>query len=115
MPRGGNIGTIEMITASILPEVWEQLGGVSTISSVNHSQEGRPALLISTTDDVHKEVEDLMQALRETHSGSDPRLSDEEIQQQKKAPHQPSWAEWAVEQERVVAAECSEQAPHAIG
>ena len=84
LPRGGNLGTIEMIVASIQPETWEQLGGVSTISSVNHSHEGRPALLISTTDDVHKEVEELMRALRETHSGSDPRLSDEEIQQQKK-------------------------------
>lgn len=86
LPRGGNLGTIEMIVASIQPEIWEQLGGVSTISSVNHSHEGRPALLVSTTDDVHKEIEELMQALRETHSGSDPRLSDEEIQQQKKAP-----------------------------
>jgi hypothetical protein len=84
LPRGGNVGTIEMITTSIQPEIWEQLGGVSTISSVNHSQEGRPALLISTTDDVHNEIKGLMQALRETHTGSDPRLTDEEMEQQRK-------------------------------
>ncbi|MEP4684827.1 MAG: sigma-70 family RNA polymerase sigma factor, partial [Rhodopirellula bahusiensis] len=89
LPRGGNLGTIEMIVASIQPETWEQLGGVSTISSVNHSHEGRPALLVSTTDEVHKEIEDLMRALRETHTGEDPRLSDEEFEQQQKNRIQP--------------------------
>ncbi|EMB14673.1 RNA polymerase sigma factor [Rhodopirellula europaea] len=84
LPRGGDVGTIEMITSTIQPDAWEVLGGYSTISSVNHSREGRPALLVSTTDEVHKEVEDLMRALRETHTGEDPRLSDEEYQQQQK-------------------------------
>lgn len=84
LPRGGDTDTIEMITSTIEPDAWEVLGGYSTISSVNHSRDGRPALLVSTTDEVHKEVEDLMRALRETHTGEDPRLSDEEFQQQQK-------------------------------
>ncbi|KLU04154.1 RNA polymerase, sigma-24 subunit, ECF subfamily [Rhodopirellula islandica] len=84
LPRGGDPGTIEMITSTIQPDAWEALGGYSTISSVNHSREGRPALLVSTTDDLHKEIEDLMLALRETHTGEDPRLSDEEFEQQQK-------------------------------
>ncbi|WDQ15376.1 RNA polymerase sigma factor [Rhodopirellula sp. P2] len=84
LPRGGDLGTIEMITSTIQPDAWEALGGYSTISSVNHSREGRPALLVSTTDDLHKEIEDLMLALRETHTGEDPRLSDEEFEQQQK-------------------------------
>ncbi|MFG0266822.1 MAG: RNA polymerase sigma factor [Rhodopirellula sp. JB055] len=89
LPRGGDFSTIEMITSTIEPDAWEQLGGYSTISSVNHSREGRPALLVSTTDEVHKEIEDLMRALRETHTGEDPRLSDEEFQQQQKKRLQP--------------------------
>ncbi|PHQ34334.1 RNA polymerase sigma factor [Rhodopirellula bahusiensis] len=89
LPRGGDIGTMEMITSTIQPDAWEALGGYSTISSVNHSREGRPALLVSTTDEVHKEVEDLMRALRDTHTGEDPRLPDEEFQQQQKKRLQP--------------------------
>jgi hypothetical protein len=68
---GDEDALLELITTTISPEVWEQLGGPSTIAPLRSS---RPALVISTTFAVHQNIEQLLETLRETHFGVDPVL-----------------------------------------
>lgn len=68
----GDYDTImSLITSTISPDAWEELGGSSTMAQLSSS---RPALLISTTYGVHHSIEKLFQTLRETHFGADPVL-----------------------------------------
>ena len=60
---------IKMITSSIVPDTWEELGGPSTIAPVNSA---RPALLITTTYQAHRNIDKLFDSLRETHFGVAP-------------------------------------------
>ncbi len=62
---------MNLIQTSIVPDTWEALGGPSTMAPVAAV---RPAILVSSTYEVHERVEKLLQALRETHFGPDPIL-----------------------------------------
>ncbi|WP_442508927.1 sigma-70 family RNA polymerase sigma factor [Novipirellula sp. SH528] len=73
----GNFTTIiNLIQTTIRPDTWEALGGPSTMAPF---QSTRPALLISTTYDVHQQIETLLQTLRESHFGPDPVLESVEV------------------------------------
>lgn len=70
---------MNLITNTIQPETWEQLGGNSRLSPLGSK---RPALLISTSYDVHEEIEYLFETLRETHFGVDPVLEPVQVPMQ---------------------------------
>ncbi|GAA5510529.1 sigma-70 family RNA polymerase sigma factor [Novipirellula caenicola] len=73
----GNFSAITtLIQTTIDPDTWEALGGASTMAPF---QSTRPALLISTTYDVHQQIETLLQTLRESHFGPDPVLESVEV------------------------------------
>ncbi|GAA4468232.1 sigma-70 family RNA polymerase sigma factor [Novipirellula rosea] len=73
----GNFSAITtLIQTTINPDTWEALGGPSTMAPF---QSTRPALLISTTYDVHQQIETLLQTLRESHFGPDPVLESVEV------------------------------------
>lgn len=72
LPRGDLVSAISMIQHTIEPDTWEILGGVSTMVPVGNGERSRPALLVSTTFDVHQQIADLMKSLRESHFGPDP-------------------------------------------
>ncbi|TWU22207.1 ECF RNA polymerase sigma factor SigE [Novipirellula galeiformis] len=65
-----------LIQSTIRPDAWEALGGTSTMAPF---QSTRPALLISTTFEVHQQIESLLQTLRESHFGPDPVLESVEV------------------------------------
>lgn len=67
----GDYDSIMNSLQNITPDTWEILGGPSTMVPLVSK---RPALLISTTYDVHENIAKLLQTLRETHFGSDPVL-----------------------------------------
>ncbi|NND97314.1 MAG: sigma-70 family RNA polymerase sigma factor [Pirellulaceae bacterium] len=60
---------IQVIQTTIVPDTWEALGGSSTMSPL---VTGRPAILVSTTYDVHESIDNLFRSLRQAHFGSDP-------------------------------------------
>jgi hypothetical protein len=62
---------IRTVQSAITPDTWEALGGPSTITPVGSA---RPALLISTTLEVHRDIESLLQTLRQNHFGVEPVL-----------------------------------------
>ena len=66
---GDYTSIMELITSSIYPDIWSEMGGASTIAPLGSS---RPALLISTTYQVHQSIDNLFETLRETHFGVDP-------------------------------------------
>ena len=68
---GDHDTVIQLIKTTIDPDVWDDMGGPSTMSALGSA---RPALLISTTYEVHNEIEKLFETLRETHFGVDPVL-----------------------------------------
>ena len=53
---------MSMIEATIAPDLWEALGGSSTMVPASGS---RPGLVVSTTYEMHREIEQLLQTLRE--------------------------------------------------
>ncbi len=67
---------IEMISSTIEPDMWEMVGGPSTISQLSFH---RPALMIATTYKIHHSIEQLLDALRESHFGGDPVLESVEV------------------------------------
>ncbi|NND97313.1 MAG: hypothetical protein HKN47_08305 [Pirellulaceae bacterium] len=69
----GDLGhAIAVIQSTIVPDTWESLGGPSTMVPLLQGQGNRPALLISTTTDVHEQIGDLLRLMREHHVGPDP-------------------------------------------
>jgi hypothetical protein len=62
---------METIQSTISPDIWESLGGPSTMVPLHAV---RPALVVSTTYTVHKAIEHFFDALREAHFGSEPVL-----------------------------------------
>ena len=55
---------IELITTTIEPDTWEQLGGSSTLFPYPQNL----SLVISTTSDVHDQINDLLESLRRLQS-----------------------------------------------
>lgn len=72
VPRGDLQEITESIMTAIEPETWEWIGGPSSISRLQSGGGNRPSLLISTTDEVHEQIESLFDALRQAHTGPDP-------------------------------------------
>lgn len=62
---------MKTIQTSISPQIWEQMGGSSTIVPLGAT---RPALVVSTTYTVHEAIERFFDALREVHFGEEPVL-----------------------------------------
>lgn len=69
------VGTHDMdtlvatIQASIQPNSWEMMGGASTITPLNLQR--RKALVVSTTTDLHHEIDAMLEVLRANHFGND--------------------------------------------
>jgi RNA polymerase sigma factor (sigma-70 family) len=61
----------ELIKSTIAPDTWDDMGGPSTMSPTGSV---RPAMLISTTYEIHRSIDNLLKTLRETHFGVDPVL-----------------------------------------
>ncbi|EMI21488.1 signal peptide protein [Rhodopirellula maiorica SM1] len=73
----GDSSTItNLIQTTIHPDTWEALGGASTMAPFHST---RPALMISTTYDVHQQIETLLQTLRESHFGPEPVIESVEV------------------------------------
>lgn len=53
---------IQLVQTTVAPDTWETLGGPSTMSPGGIGN--RPSVLVSTTDDVHAEIEALLKGLR---------------------------------------------------
>lgn len=62
---------IEIITATISPDIWEQLGGPSTITGLINPRAG---LVIATKYTVHQKIERMLQTLRDSQFAPDPNL-----------------------------------------
>ncbi|QDT08325.1 hypothetical protein [Planctomycetes bacterium K23_9] len=71
-PIGDFDNVIAILETTIAPDTWESLGGPSTIAPLTQGQRSRPAILVSTTSDVHNQIADLLKAMRKTHVGADP-------------------------------------------
>ena len=67
---------INLIQTTIVPETWEALGGNSTIAPFGNT---RPAIVVSTTYDVHGRVEELISALRRNSFSRDAKPVDVEV------------------------------------
>ena len=61
----------ETIQTTIAPDTWEALGGPSTMNPLRST---RPGIVIRTTYTNHQSIERLLEAMRETHFGSEPVL-----------------------------------------
>ncbi|MEM9644038.1 MAG: hypothetical protein AAF989_03500 [Planctomycetota bacterium] len=82
----GDMDTIMgAIQTTVEPETWEALGGPSTMIPVSQSRFQRPALLVSAPQTVHHEIAEMLFALRETHFGDDPVLTETEIRRRNQA------------------------------
>lgn len=81
-PRSDLGSTMSIIQTTIEPDSWEALGGVGTMVPVGDGVSARPKLLVSTTLKVHKQIADLLQALRKSHFGPDPIGTDQPATQQ---------------------------------
>lgn len=69
------VGTHDMetlvatIQASVQPNSWEMMGGASTITPLTLQR--RKALVVSTTTDLHHEIDAMLEVLRANHFGND--------------------------------------------
>ena len=61
-----------VVQTTIVCDTWEALGGPSTMSPILSSI--RPTISIATTQEVHEQIEDLIESLREANFGPDPIL-----------------------------------------
>ncbi|MCA9140090.1 MAG: sigma-70 family RNA polymerase sigma factor [Planctomycetales bacterium] len=74
---GGDFQSLlNLIEATVVPDTWESLGGSSTMSPVPGK---RPGLVINSTYDVHRQVEQLIKALRENSFALDAVAEDVEV------------------------------------
>lgn len=62
----------EIIQATVKPDIWESLGGPSSISEFINPRAG---LVISTTYECHREIERIMNTVRDSQFSSDPDLN----------------------------------------
>lgn len=62
----------KVIVASIIPDTWEQLGGPSVIIPMISDE--RPAIIVSTTSDVHDQIKSLLDSLRKAGSTAGPKV-----------------------------------------
>ena len=62
---------IEIITATFSPDMWEQLGGPSTITGLINPRAG---LVIATKYTVHQKIERMLKMLRDSQFAPDPNL-----------------------------------------
>ena len=62
---------IEIITATVSPDMWQHLGGPSTISGLLNPRAG---LVIATTYTLHKKIERMLKTLRDSQFAPDPNL-----------------------------------------
>ena len=69
---GNSDSLIDSIQASINPNSWEAVGGPATVSLLDSGDSVRPAIVVSNTYRTHRQIEEFIAALRETHFGSDP-------------------------------------------
>ncbi|MCO8122122.1 sigma-70 family RNA polymerase sigma factor [Stieleria sp. TO1_6] len=67
---------MSLIETSITPDTWESLGGNSTMAPFPGA---RPSLIISTTLDVHRDIEKLIETLRENSFAVDPVSEEVEV------------------------------------
>ena len=74
-PIGDFESVIGVIQTVIVPDTWEALGGPSTMSPATGGAGNRPAVLVSTTSDVHEQISALLSSLRRTHVGPDSRAA----------------------------------------
>lgn len=63
---------MQAIQQTIVPDTWEALGGPSTMTPLTVGVGNRPSLVVSTTFDIHEQIENLIRVMRENHVGSDP-------------------------------------------
>lgn len=83
LPRGDYEEALSLIQSSIQPDVWEALGGASTIASIGDGLSGRPSVLVSSTISVHNEIALLLEALRQSNVGPDPVATREQLERKK--------------------------------
>ncbi|MEO1616527.1 MAG: sigma-70 family RNA polymerase sigma factor [Planctomycetota bacterium] len=63
LATGGDLDSLlALIENSINPDTWEALGGNSTITPYTNA---RPAIIVSTTYDVHRQIERMLKVIRE--------------------------------------------------
>ncbi|MGI9470509.1 MAG: hypothetical protein ACR2NZ_03175 [Rubripirellula sp.] len=58
---------VKLITSTIVPDTWEQLGGPSTAQPYLPARNKRPAIVVSTTSDIHDRIAEMFNALRESN------------------------------------------------
>ena len=56
-----------LITTTIAPAAWEQMGGPSTAVPCLPDNKTRPAIIVSTTFDIHDQIDALLTALRQSN------------------------------------------------
>ncbi len=72
-PLGDFESVADAIQTTIVSDTWEALGGPSTMAPITNGAGNRPAIIISTTSEVHDDIGALFSSLRRTHVGPDPR------------------------------------------
>lgn len=65
-PEDAGSSMRSVISACIVPDTWEQLGGPSSIIPLIADE--RPAIIVSTTSDVHDQIKALLESLRKAGS-----------------------------------------------
>lgn len=73
-PIGDMDSVIDVIQGTLKPEFWEQLGGPGVINPLTEGYGNRPAIIVSATQEVHRQIETLLTVMRESHVGDDPVL-----------------------------------------
>jgi hypothetical protein len=73
-PVGDMDSVIDVIQGTLNPEFWEQLGGPGVINTLTEGYGNRPAIIVSATQEVHRQIETLLTVMRESHVGDDPVL-----------------------------------------
>ena len=71
-PIGDFDHVMQLIQQTIVPDTWGPLGGPSTMVPLTRGVGNRPALIVSTVNDVHEQIADLLRVMRENHIGDDP-------------------------------------------
>lgn len=86
LPQSDVTQAIELIQTSIASETWEALGGPSTISPIFNGEES--SLVVSTTLEVHHEIESLLSRLRENSFEDDPIIKKIPVPKNRSSDHQ---------------------------
>lgn len=62
----------KLVMATVVPDTWDDLGGPSGITPF--AVDDRPAIVVSTTSDVHDQIQDLLRSLRKAGSTIGPKV-----------------------------------------